>query len=366
MKSDKKKWVRLFLFLIPVLVLFTGVNYLADPGNIFHDFSGELGNAMMEGKTVQVLSNNLDERKVAQYMIENMQGEVDTMVWGASVAMCVDSEMVGTNSYYNMAVSAGDYYDLLAFFGLLDINGKYPKRIILNIDTRLFDKAIYHGDGRHDRLMDYSEYMLRILEGKEPEEIPEVAESGNGWTKLSQLFSVTYFQWSVEYIKSEGPEVLFSKRWIPVEKDSAVARYLPDYSMVYSDAMEAVTLESVKHYCDTYWMENSVSEYASLTEENKEIFERLILHLQSKGIEVELFMTPYAPYLWDRVHENQYPMIYELEEYSQYLAEEYGLKVQGSFNPYKIEMTNEDFYDARHVKKGVLKEKYDFKKSSVK
>ena len=39
MQTNKKKWIGMALFALPIILLLTGVNYIADPGNLFHDFT---------------------------------------------------------------------------------------------------------------------------------------------------------------------------------------------------------------------------------------------------------------------------------------------------------------------------------------
>lgn len=370
MKSERKKWIRLVIFLLPVLLLFTGINYLADPANVFHSFSEDMSEAMLEGHTVQVNSNNLDDREVLGYLIEKMPDRIDTMVWGSSIALCIDAEMAGGDTFLNMAVSSADYYDLMACMALMECNGKQADRMILALDTRLFDPGMYANEGRHDKFMDYSEYMIDLLENGAPDEkmpqaaklrsVSELSAGSSVWSGLKQLFSVSYFQWSVEYIKAQGFDVLFGDRWKVVEGESTSNRYLPDYSVVYTQDMEAVTEEQIAEQCAGFWMAGTVTPYANAAEENLNGFEKLIQYLQAQGVEVELFLNPYAPALWDRVTEEQFPMIFELEEYAGYLAAEYGIEVQGSFNPYNIGMTNGDYYDALHVRKISLKEKFNF------
>lgn len=364
MGTDNKKWIRLIVFVLPILIVLVGINYFADPGNIFHNFSREMSAAMLNGETITVSSNNLDEREVLQYLIEEMPDVIDAMVWGSSLAMCIDEEMVGEDIFFNMAVSAADYYDLLACMALMEINGKHTDKAIITLDSRLFDPDIYMTDGRHDRLMDYSNYMIQLLE-KEPYQegtidIPTVDADNTVWKKIGQLFSVSYFQWAVEYIGTHGSEVLFAERWQTVDEEVISNKYLPDYSMVYATHMEAISAEEVADIGANYWIESSITPYAHMAEKNKEIIEKLIIYLQSCDTEVELLFIPYAPALWDRFSEERYPMLFELEEYAEEMRTKYGVKIRGSLNPYNMNMENGDFYDARHAKKSALKHKYSF------
>lgn len=361
MWSKIKKWIGLLLFVVPLILLLTGTNYLADPSNTFHNFSEEMSQAMLAGHTVQVLSNNLDEREVLQHLIEDMPAQVGTIVCGASIVLSIDSEMAGTESFYNFAVSSADYYDLLATMAMMKLNGKKADRVILALDTRLFDTKVYMSDGRHDRLMDYSEYMIDYLNGEVGEGFqPELEVRDSFLSKVGQLFSISYFQHSVDYVKKNGIAALNNERWKIVEEDFNGNKYLPDYSIVYAREMEEITAEEVIASCNTYWMEANVTEYTLANEENMQVFEKMIGYLQAQGTEVELFLCPFAPALWDRVWEEQYPILFQLEEYADTLAEKYGVEVQGSYNPYAVGMTNEDFYDARHIKKSSLKRVFTF------
>ncbi|MBQ7776658.1 MAG: hypothetical protein IJ379_12130 [Lachnospiraceae bacterium] len=176
-----------------------GVNYIADPGNLFHDFYDELTDAIIAGEEVQILSNNSDEREISKQLIEKMPQEMDCLVFGPSLALTIGQEMTGEESFYNLAMSSTDYYDLLAMIALLNLNDKKVDRMIICFDSRLFDDAVSESDGRHDKLMDYSLWMEEVLNNPNSSAEPE----------------------------------------------STAARYLADYSMMYGADQEEITAETV-------------------------------------------------------------------------------------------------------------------------
>ncbi len=358
MWSKIKKWIGLLLFVALPVTILAGTNYLVDPSNIFHNFSEEMSQAMLDGHKVQVLSNNLDEREVLQHLIEKMPAQTDVILCGSSTALGIDSEMAGTDSYYNFAVSSADYYDLMATMGLLQINGKTAKKMIIPIETRMFDSEMYMKDGRHDRLMDYSRYMIDYLNGEEPD-MAELQVRDSMFSKVGQLLSVPYFQHAVSYFQIHGSQVLRGDRWQIVEENAAANIYLPDYSMEYSQAMEQVNEADVIQSCKIYWLGGNITENALANTDNMEVFEKLIVYLQNQGTEVELLICPYAPALWARISEQQFPMIFQLEQYAGQLSEQYGVVVRGSYDPHKLGLSNEDFYDARHVRKSSMEKVYN-------
>lgn len=361
MQTNKKKWIGMALFALPIILLLTGVNYIADPANLFHDFTDELTDAIITGKEVQILSNNSDEREISKQLIEKMPDEIDCLVLGPSLSLTIGKEMTGEETFYNLSMSSADYYDLLAMIALLKLNNKQVDRMIICFDSRLFDDAVIKGDGRHDKLMEYSLWMEDLLNNPNSSAGPKPPKTSKGSTlnNLPQLFSISYFQNSVSYLKTNGTGVL-GDRWQIADPNSTASRYLADYSILYGADQEDTTVEEVIEASRIYWLEANVTEYTYANPDKLATFEKLIQLFQKGGTEVELFLCPFAPALWDRIGEDHYPMLFQLEEEAARLAETYDLKVTGSYDPYKVGLDNEHFYDSRHVRRSAIAEYFDF------
>ncbi len=360
MQTNKKKWIGMALFALPIILLLTGVNYIADPANLFHDFTDELTDAIIAGQEVQILSNNSDEREISKQLIEKMPQEIDCLVLGPSLSLTIGQEMTGADTFYNLSMSSADYYDLLAMIMLLELHDKKVDRMIICFDSRLFDDKVSKSDGRHDKLMEYSLYMEGLLNGPPypSKEYPKERKN-SALNNLSQLFSISYFQNSVSYLKTNGKNVL-GERWQIADPNSTASRYLADYSIVYGADQEDTTVEEVIEASRIYWLEANVTEYTYANPDKLATFEKLIQHLQAQGTEVELFLCPFAPALWDRVGEDHYPILFQMEREAARLAEAYALKVTGSYDPYKVGLGNEHFYDSRHVRRSAIAEYFDF------
>lgn len=361
MQTNKKKWIGMALFALPIILLLTGVNYIVDPANLYHDFADELTDALIAGQEVQILSNNSDEREISKQLIEKMPQKIDCLVLGPSLSLTIGREMTDTETFYNLSMSSADYYDLLAMIALLKINDKQVDRMIICFDSRLFDDAVIKGDGRHDKLMDYSLWMEELLNNPNSDAESKLPKVNNASTlsNLSQLFSISYFQNSVNYLKANGTGVT-GDRWQLADPGSTASKYLADYSILYGADQEDITAEEVIEASRIYWLEANVTEYTYANPDKLTTFEKLIQHLQAQGTEVELFLCPFAPALWDRIGADHYPMLFQLEKEAARLAEAYHLKVTGSYDPYKVGLGNEHFYDSRHVRRSAIAEYFDF------
>ena len=112
MKNERLKWLRIAAVAIPLLMLLVFVNCYFDPANLFHNVSRSIADSLLEGNATYITSGNMNERRVKQYIIEDMPDEVDCVALGSSLMFGIRKEHVGTDSFYNLGVSGADFYDI--------------------------------------------------------------------------------------------------------------------------------------------------------------------------------------------------------------------------------------------------------------
>lgn len=68
---------------------------------------------------------------------------------------------------------------------------------------------------------------------------------------------------------------------------------------------------------------------------------------------MEISLCPLAPCLWEWVMTGEGSeecfILDEVESFARSIAEEYNIKMTGSYNPYRVRISNEDFSDCRHI-----------------
>ena len=360
-----KKYLPIILF-IPILIFFVFTNYYIDPANLFHDANEEIAKEILNGNKVYITSGNGDERAVKEKLIQNMPKEVECIAVGPSLVMGVRAEDVGTDEYYNLGVSAADYYDILGQLGLMEANGIEYKRLVFCVDSYFFLEEIYDNPdrARNGQLMPYAKYMLSILDGNN-EEIPSEKESNIDITEIEQLFSVTYFQSAKTQVELSG-SYLREERWGIVGEDFSemdYPHYWEDGSWVYAKSYQARTVDDVIATSKEYDLSSVFVKGSHMSSESKVTFEKLLEYLLKKGVEVDLYLCPLTPTLWDRLEMEMesYPIVTELETYAYDIADKYSLNIIGSYNPYNVGILDEDFYDARHVRHEKLSTYFQFK-----
>ena len=82
------------------------------------------------------------------------------------------------------------------------------------------------------------------------------------------------------------------------------------------------------------------------SKESQEIFGRFI-DAYSKNHNVVLVLSPYHPDLYERMKIER-PIYLEIESNFRDFSKLHGVKIIGSYNPFRVECTSKDFYDGMH------------------
>lgn len=345
-----------------MLFVLVFTNVYIDPANIYHDYSKEIAESVLSGKPTHFGSSNVNEREVKHHIIKGMPDKVGCVAVGPSLVMGVRSENVGTDDFYNLGVSGADFYDILAQFGLMEAYNKKVDRVIFCVDSYFFDALLYQTFERHESLKVYADYMLEIL-NEEAVEKPKTSGSKEIETKIRQMFSIVYFQAAADHVQAMNSYVNDRERWGVVGENFIDPYYMPDASWKYALSYQKRTAMDVEKDSEEYNIEYQFSKGEHISEYSKDIFEKLIRYLLDQSVEVDIFLSPVSPSLWNRIEseEANYPIVKELEDYAESIAAKYDLKIVGTYNPYDLEMKDEDFYDARHVRHESICVYFDFK-----
>ncbi len=358
----KKSLFRLLPFII-VLVALAVTNVYEDPSNIFHDVGDNVAQAISSGHEVYISSSNLNEREVKSCLIERMPDKVDCVAIGPSLIMCVNSDIVNDGTFVNLGVSGGGLYSMLEQLGMLEKFGKKTDRIIICADSYIFDEQVSPPNMFEGKFRDYSSHMVSMINHEESA-WPEQDENGLNLEKIEQAFSITYFQGAQNQIVKQNQIFLKRPRWGIIEDgmDFSGSFYSADGSWNYGANVTNAGTQDVIRDCQNYDIEEKLAKGRHASAYSLEVFEKLVSYLTEQGIEVELFMCPLAPSLWNRLELNksEYYMLDEIEELVDQMVEKYNVKVTGSYNPYELGMSDSDFYDARHVRRELLGDYFDF------
>ncbi len=338
------------LLLLPILAFMVYVSYNVDPSGLFFGagFERIASEYMLAGNYINKYEQ-LDGRALNEVYAKNVSYAPQILINGSSRSMMVTSEISQNRSFYNAANVGADFYDFFTSYYIFYKEDKLPETIILSIDPWLLNDSEEAIDRRSNKEL-YYEFIGEVLGIENSEYIKEDPNE-----KYLALLDPAYFQSSVDYYKV-GPDLETPPEIVAPEDvlKSEVVIKAPDGSIVYDLAFREQTQESIDFNAQTHAnfpMGSTI--FDELSEEKLEIFESFIEHLKENNVEIVFFLSPYHPIYYDMVlaeKDTRFKGMIATEEYAISFANEHDIPVYGSYDPYKLNLTNADFYDGIHIK----------------
>lgn len=355
----KKMLFKMFCLLLPMGLFIGAVNATVDPAAILlrgRDIE-ELAQYLCDGGVAAGFTNT-DERKLQRSIIRLQEEVPDIVAVGSSRIMFVHSRLVadhvGQGSFRNHGMSGGGLYDCIAILGAYAAYADaLPDAVIIGADPWLFDG--YEPGDRFDEMSDEIAYMEACIAGAAPDMKKSLRKMlKDGAEKLEQLFSLTYFQSSLSYIRVNGgiPEKLYY--YVESEDATEGALRRADGSMRSSREEMNINLEEVRteiNWRITLKEINRTSYYPDMDEGMQKDFEEFVSYLQGQGVEVIFYLSPFHPAFYQLFQEDEtYAGVIASEEYLLQYARENAINVYGSYNPELLGMTEESFMDGVHLR----------------
>lgn len=338
MKAFVKK---IILFsLLPIIIL-VSINYFYDPANLFDpEFSYErsIANYLNEGWNVTNVGN-MDERMLQKYFIEGMKTAPDVVVMGSSNSMYIDSSFYPGQKLINNAVSSATFHDFLAIYDIYESKGFKPKKVVLGIAPYM----LIHPT--NDFWLSYKEDFFDLSDKIGIEvQIKNKPDYIVQWEKWKQLFSLSYFQQSVNRMFNNKDIHITHQQFGEGSTKVNDGSYNDgQYYLKKSSSQIDVT---VKRFIAS--STNEFSGYTEINKEQKELLINFVDYLIAQNIEIEFFMMALHPIYYDYVS-NKYPIVHIIDDFLSDLAKQKNIKVIGTIDPDQSGLKNSDFNDYCHL-----------------
>lgn len=339
---------RVILLLLPVLLAVVGVNYFGDAANLFSDsYETNVASEIAKGNNVTNILN-CDERDLQRLIIEKLKTCPEIVVLGSSRIMEIRESMFKDSSLLNNGVSGATIEDLMAFVELYQEKKCLPKKIIIGLDPWTLNKN--NEQVRWKPLeKQYRLFQKRVNIGHMAMfDVGFKAQLKNdikSQIKYYQLFSPSYFKSSLNTLLFKDKNVRITK----VNVNDTFTR-LSDGSVSYDLKYRSAGSAEVDKRVSEYIRGNlySVQNFTELDKNIQFQLECIIKYLQSKNVEIEFFLAPYHPDVYQVVEKEPYLKVVDSEKYFNSLALQYHIKVYGSFDPRPYRLTKSSFYDGMH------------------
>ncbi len=348
-----KKFIKKgLIFIIPLVLMIILTNYFVDPANLFSsEFEKELAEILINDQNAAGVYN-YDERIFQKEYIEKKKNKIEAAVLGSSRSLQIREDMIEGDGFFNHGVSGAVLEDYIAITEIYRENDKLPEKIIMGLNPWIFNK--YNIEKRWHSIEEYY-YSFLDQDYQKDEAIMEQFFGRN----FMQLFSATYFQASFEtLIKGQA-----FKDIEETEAESlAVPVKLADGSLVYQQPRKNISVEDAEIEAQNYIRNGvySLENFKEINDEYWQQFEQLIDFYLEQEVELVFYLPPYHPLVYDYLEKNEeYHIIYEVEEYIRAFAAENNIKVVGDYNPSELKLDRNDFHDGMHPKERVMEELFN-------
>lgn len=342
----KNKSFSITVFYTTIFFIFSlaGFNYFFDSYGFFHNNQGwnYAAKAIGQGKMVGGLEN-YDEREFQKQIFKNFIKIPECIVVGSSKSMMIESNMVRCKGkFFNHSVSDATLEDYIAIVGIYAKHNKMPKKIILGIDPWIFNE----NTGRGDWVVLKNEYAFMLSKMAGGGDI-KIKNRKNNYLQLINFDNTIY---NIKHLNQKSSIEIITNDKI----DSSVKR--ADGSIAYPYKIRFQTDTETQKNASMY-IAGKVYNLEDFKElHNKKLFENFIGYFKMHNVEVEFFLPPYHPIVYDYLSSNSnYHNVLTTEKYLTDFAVKHKIKVYGSYNPYKYGLTSNDFTDGMHSKTYVSK-----------
>jgi hypothetical protein len=268
----------------------------------------------------------MDERKFIKFRIQLENLSVDSVVLGSSRVMQI-GEHNYKNKIINLSVSGASIEDDIAIADMA-IKKFQPSTIFIGVDPWLFNAK--SGQGRWKSLN--NEYISALSSLKlSTTSIANLTEDN----KQSRFFIV-----ASKIYDAVNLQKFNAINDIPESRDKIRRDGSRVYNLAYANKNQkeiSAEFNDLLNYAMTNY---------DYSKESQEIFGRFI-DTYSKNLNVVLVLSPYHPDLYERMKIER-PIYLEIESNFRDFSKLHGVKIIGSYNPFRVECTSKDFYDGMH------------------
>jgi len=333
-----ERWLKMFvLSCVTLLFLVALFNCLVDGVGLFRLNKG-LKNAattLLEGGEVAGPLGGYDERELQRLIVEQYPNRRDMITVGSSRNMLLRKRFIHEDiDFFNHSMAGAGLEDYISILGLYRIKGHLPRTVVLGIDPWIFNKD--NGLPQYWKsLSRYYEKMVMEISGR------EIKVNVTQPNRYLQLINLDYTRANYEYFRS-GKKLYVTDT---IDIDDFVRE--PDGSLHFPYKMRFKTDERTNPYPPNMMPFGYLNHFEFLS--GLELFENFLHYLRGKKVEVILLLLPFHPAAYKLFNDNpRYQIVISLEKYLKDFALWNNIRVMGSYDPGRYQLTEKDFFDDTH------------------
>lgn len=329
----RKLIFNLSIIIVPIGLIVIITNIAIDPANLLQGESYVVGIAkvLANGGNLDDLAN-YDERLLQKAYISNTNEPIDVAILGSSRVMEIRQSFFLGEKVVNLGVSRANINDLIAITGVLDSSHKLPKKVLIGVDHFLIGSS-KDGDLDWESLGGYHQHFIK----KHHIKTRFQATQTNKLKKYYTLITFDYFRQSLYF--------WIKKNFINVgSKQPATYGRLSDGSICYATDYKNPDTLKVSNVATV----SAMYKLPEVDQDKLQLMHVLTNFYQHQQIEIILIMVPFHHNYYTGINKNHELNFQTYEKLFIDFAHNRRIKIIGSFDPFKENVSRAEFYDLYH------------------
>jgi hypothetical protein len=306
----------------------------------------EIARVLAAGGNVTDVAN-YDDRAIERYLAPLRPERAEVLVLGSSRMQPMPASAFDGKRFVNGAMQAGVLDDVFGVYGLYDVAGRRPNRVVLGVDpwTESWEGAAAWGALADERAMVMRRVGIPVSPARE--RLALVTR------KARTLATPEYFRLALHSYRRYGSHGI---PWrVTDHAQNTEKTRLPDGTVVWTDvsieqaaaAARAYAAEGIAH-------DERFRDLAHRAAGRESALERFVRYLSGEGVGVTVVLVPLAPEAYDAAVRMPGRTVAEVERELRTVAARAGAQVVGSYDPRVVGVTTRDFFDESHLRPDAL------------
>ena len=323
-------------------------SFIVDPARLVTTGRTEraIARAMASGKHI-VNFTVYNDRAIEKSLAGMRPHHADVLVLGASRIQMLPASTFPGQEYVNAAMSGATLDDIIAVYGLYDVDGRRPSHVVIAVDP--WSQSYSAPLGWRSLIFERAALLKRLGVSTSP----WADRYARSKAVLTQLASPEYFRLSAQSFKRSG---LTSMRWATTTREQNVPMTkLANGSVVWPVISEDSAARTTARYLRHGLQEDiRFQRLAERLPRQSDVLERFVRYLRKGGITVTLVLVPYPPEVYSALMALEQNPVRAVERSLRDMASRTGAQLIGSYDPAAYGLTGRDYFDESHLRPGPL------------
>jgi hypothetical protein len=290
---------------------------------------------------------NYDDRAIEKFLAPLRSERPEVLMLGSSRMTPMPASAFPGKRFVNAAVQAAMLDDMAGVYGLYDVPGRRPNRVVLNVDP--WTESYGRADG-WGALADERGTVLRRAAIPVSPKRDRLALLATQWRTVAtpEYFRLAVF--SLRHHGVRGIEWRVTDRMQNFEKTK-----LPDGTIVWKETSPEQAAAAAHDFATSgLARDDRFRDLAHRAPGRADAIERFVRYLSSEGVNVTVLLVPFPPEVYHAALRLPGRTMADVERDLRATAARAGAQVVGSYDPRAAGVTMTDFFDEDHLRPEAL------------